>query len=564
MKILKHIVTGLAFVIFAVACNEGIDPISKVDSGPDATPPVVNIIYPTEGTQIQLPELISSINIQFEVMDDIEIESITVSIDGVEIGSFSTFVDFRRAVEELTFDNVTTGMHSLSITAKDMSGKTTTESVNFEKVAAYTPLYNGETMYLSFDGDYMNLVNFEVATKVGTPGFSDKKVIGSKSYAGATGSYITFPTEGLQGEEFSAVFWLKINAVPDRAGILVMSPVDDVNPDAQNVRTSGFRFLREAAGAMQRFKLNVGTGDADIWFDGVAAADVDPAADEWVHFAFTISATEAKVYIGGEIVKEAAFDGIDWTGCDLLSIMSGAPRFTGWNHKSDLSFMDELRLFNRELSQSEIQDIFVAEGGQSGTYTPIYDGEIFYMPFEETYTEKVTETEPIVVGTPAFDVGKVGKAYVGATDSYLEFPTTGLQGDEFSAVCWMKVNPVPDRAGILVMGPEDLANPDAQNVRTSGFRFFREAAGANQIVKLNAGTGAADSWFDGGAAAQIDPATADWVHYAFTISGTECVVYIDGEIVSQGAFTGIDWTGCDILTIMSGNPRFTGWITIQI
>jgi hypothetical protein len=265
MKILKHIVTGLAFVIFAVACNEGIDPISKVDSGPDATPPVVNIIYPTEGTQIQLPELISSINIQFEVMDDIEIESITVSIDGVEIGSFSTFVDFRRAVEELTFDNVTTGMHSLSITAKDMSGKTTTESVNFEKVAAYTPLYNGETMYLSFDGDYMNLVNFEVATKVGTPGFSDKKVIGSKSYAGATGSYITFPTEGLQGEEFSAVFWLKINAVPDRAGILVMGPVDEANPDAQNVRISGFRFFREAAGAMQRFKLNVGTGAADIW-----------------------------------------------------------------------------------------------------------------------------------------------------------------------------------------------------------------------------------------------------------------------------------------------------------
>lgn len=36
-------------------------------------------------------------------------------------------------------------------------------------------------------------------------------------------------------------------------------------------------------------------------------------------------------------------------------------------------------------------------------------------------------------------------------------------------------------------------------------------------------------------------------------------MYFDGEIVAEGEFSGIDWTGCDILSIASGAPRFTEW-----
>jgi hypothetical protein len=330
-----------------------------------------------------------------------------------------------------------------------------------------------------------------------------------------------------------------------------------------NNRKHGFRFFRENASGKQRFKLNVGTGESDSWFDGGAAADVDPSTNEWVHMAFTISGTEAVVYIDGQVVKQGALPGVDWTNCDVISIMSGAPRFTGWNHLSDLSFMDELRLFKRALTQEEIAAIIQDESGKTVGYQPIYDGEVFYMPFEGDNKEMVSGTEATMVGTTGFsDEGKQGKAYMGATDSYLTFPTANLQNDNFSAVFWMKINNVPDRAGVLIMGPEDPDNADypvKQNNRKSGFRFFREAAGTKQIFKLNTGNGTADSWFDGGAAAQVDPSTGEWVHMAFTISGTECVVYIDGEVVKQGAFDGIDWTGCDILTIGSGAPRFTGW-----
>ncbi|WP_299120783.1 LamG domain-containing protein [uncultured Winogradskyella sp.] len=552
MKNIKKYILAFATLLMLASCYEGIDPITQVDPGPDAGAPIVTIMKPSNGFEIQVAEPVTSTPIEFRVEDDIEIGSVSVSLDGQVIASFDSFLDYRIFNEEFVYDNITTGEHMLQVTATDLVGNITIATSNFSKEPPYTPLFSGETFYMNFDGSYSELISVTDATEEGNPGFAPESRVGTGAYAGADDSYLTFPTDGLLGTQFSASFWTKVNANPDRAGVLVIGPPDTGNPDAQNNRTSGFRFFRENAGGMQRFKLNVGRGAGDSWFDGGAAADVDPSADEWVHFAFTIAETEAIVYKNGEIVAQGALDGgVDWTGCDILSIMSGAPRFTGWNHKSDSGFMDDLRLFNTALSQDEI----LAMIAQSD--------EIFKLGFNGSYTDSYSDEDCTEVGNPSF-TGSGGafegsNAYLGAEDSYLTFPTEGLLSDEFSAVFRYNVNAEPDRAGVLVIGPPDTANPDAQNNRTSGFRFFRENAGGMQRFKLNAGHGAGDSWFDGGAAADLDPTNPQWLQMAFTISGTECVVYIDGQVVAQGPFAGIDWTDCDIMSIMSGAPRFTGW-----
>ncbi|MCB0586646.1 MAG: LamG domain-containing protein [Phaeodactylibacter sp.] len=563
MKLINKFLFFLLLAGFTLACNrEGIDPISPVDPGPDQGDPEVEISFPLEGSVIQVLEVVTSVNIKFEATDDIELAEVTIDFDGAQIAAFKEFLDYRRYVGEYLYDQVTDGLHTITITATDANGKTGSATVNFTKEPAYTPVYAGEVLYMPFDGDFIDLVNIRQPTVVGSPGFAGESVVGLDAYKGAADSYLTFPTDGLLDNEFSAVFWMKVNATPDRAGILVIGPPDAANPDAANNRTSGFRFFRENASGEQRFKLNVGNGAADSWFDGGDAADIVPNTGQWHHLAFTISNSQAVVYIDGEIVSQGALTGVDWTGCDVLSIMSGAPRFTGWSHFSDQSFMDELRIFNRELSQSEVKDIILTESGGGSGYTPKYDGEAFYLGFEDgEFKEMVSGQTMTVVGAPGFaGEGKVGAdAYAGATDSYLTFPADGLLGNEFSAVFWMNINAMPDRAGILVVGPPDLDNPGAENLRTSGFRFFRENAGGLQRFKLNAGNGTADSWFDGGANADVEPDTGDWNHFAFTISGSECVVYINGEIAAQGAFDGIDWTDCDLISIMSGAPHFTGW-----
>ena len=61
MKIIKNSLVFLFVLLLAIACNEGIDPISRVDPGADLTAPVVKITYPAEGLQIKRPELVSSV-----------------------------------------------------------------------------------------------------------------------------------------------------------------------------------------------------------------------------------------------------------------------------------------------------------------------------------------------------------------------------------------------------------------------------------------------------------------------------------------------------------------------
>lgn len=356
MKRYRHILLyAMAILFVAVACERDgyIDPISKVEPGPDEEAPVVEIEYPTKSTAIRVKEDVTSIDIEFEVRDDIEIQSITLEIDGTEIAELTDFKDYRRVVDEYTYDNLTNGEHTLTITAEDMSGKTTSESVDFEKIEPYETIYDGEIFYMPFDGNFMELVSITNATKEGDPGFATGKV--NQAYEGAADSYITFPSDSVENNSISASFWYNPSAAEKtRAGIMVIGPPSDNNND----RTAGFRLFREGNATSQTIKLNVGTGDGESWFDGGAAATVNPETAGWVHVAFTISTDYVTVYIDGEVVSEGEFPGISWRDCETLSIGSGAPNFSGWNHLSDVgSLYDEMRIFNKALSQQEVQTI---------------------------------------------------------------------------------------------------------------------------------------------------------------------------------------------------------------
>lgn len=541
MKGLKYIFILTVTLLLASCDRSWIDPITKVEPGSDQSAPVVTIKYPVEGTAIQVPTLIASVKIQLEVTDDIELKTVSVKIDGSEITSYNTFKDYRRLVAEYLYTNLTNGNHTLTVTGTDLENKSTTATVHFVKKPPYTPIYDGEVFFMPFDGDYMEKISFVEATRVGTPGFTGEAgaLKGVNAYKGATGAYLTFPTTGLTSGEFSAAFWYKVNASPDRSGILNASP-------AGEDRTKGFRLFREGSASEQRIKLNVGTGTAETWNDGDVIAA--PGTD-WVHIAFTVSATKCVIYINGAVAREVASGGpMDWTGCSVIGIGSGAPNFTYWNHLSDLSNYDELRMFNKALTQAEIQNIMLNDK----PYVPKYPGEVFYMPFEGNYKELISKTEATKIGTPGFDnAGKKGKAYKGAADSYLTFPTTAIKGGAWSIVFWYKVNASPDRSGII---NASVSGED----RTKGFRIFREGSATEQRIKSNVGTGTGETWNDG--AVITTPAT-DWTFVAITVSSTSSSIYFNGVLTRPASGMGAttDWTGCDVMSIGSGAPNFTYW-----
>ncbi|MFO7999865.1 MAG: LamG-like jellyroll fold domain-containing protein [Marinilabilia sp.] len=346
MKTLKHILFFSMLLFFAASCEEGIDPITKVEPGEDEEPPEVNIEYPNEGTKIMVTEEVTSIDIELEVTDDIEIDEVTVELDDEELDTFDEFKDYRRFLKTMTYEELTNGDHTLSVTATDKEGKSTTETVEFEKVPPYDPKFDGEVFYMPFDGDYMELISQEMAEVTGSPEISSDGITG-QAYAGAADSYITFPIDDLKGDGFAVSFWYKLNADPVKAGLFSISPEEED-------RTSGIRLFREGDEATQNVNLNYGLGDGESWPGGVT---LDAGTGEWVHLTVSVSETETVIYVDGEPMVEGDDGMIDWSDCEIMSIGSGSPNFDYWEHFSDESLYDEMRIFNKGLSQEEVQAI---------------------------------------------------------------------------------------------------------------------------------------------------------------------------------------------------------------
>jgi len=354
MKILKYLFIASLAMVLAVACEKkGIDPITAVDPGPDTASPAVTISYPLEGTKIRVDEAVTSINIKFVAADDIELKTVTLKLDGTDIKTFDSFLDYRRYMGDYPYNNITNGEHVLSVVATDLAGKITTQSVNFKKVAPYVPM-DGEVFYLPLDGDPFELVGKKNATVVGLPGYTTGKL--DKAYAGAKDAYITYPTAGLLGGEFSIAFWHNLNGTPQRAGIFSISRPYAVYADS--VRWKGFRIFRENSGTSQNIGVNMGITKAEVWINPAATVK---AADfgKWMHIAVSVSGTTATVYIDGVLKKTAAIKApIDWAECTSMTIASGMPNFTFWDHFSDLSLYDEIHIYKKAITQEEVTALF--------------------------------------------------------------------------------------------------------------------------------------------------------------------------------------------------------------
>lgn len=363
MKILKYIIIGSLAMVFAVACNKGIDPISYVDPGPDTVAPVVTINYPIEGTKIRVDEPVTSINIKFVAADEIEIKSISIKLDGAEIATFSSFKDYRRYMGEFQYDNITDGAHALSVTATDLTDKSTTQTVNFKKIAAYVPL-DGEVMYVPFDGDYFELVGKKELTVLGLPGFVDGKV--EQAYAGAIDAGMTYPAPAslMASSEFSLSFWYKLNGLPKRGGIISISrpntgTLTTTPPDS--TRFKGFRFFHEDNGKNENLGIDIGIGKSEQWMNPFITLKPTVAGDfgDWIHIAISISSTKAIIYVNGVSKMTANLKTpINWTDCNLISIATGVPNFIYWGHLYDMSLYDELHIFKKAITPEEVTALY--------------------------------------------------------------------------------------------------------------------------------------------------------------------------------------------------------------
>lgn len=222
---------------------------------------------------------------------------------------------------------------------------------------------DGQMFYMNFDDNYEDYQSLNKATVIGSPVFAAG--LNGNAYAGAENSYLTFGTGAMAAPLTSNMtfsFWYKVNGDVERAGLLVIAPKTEGAPaDKQNNRTAGIIIFRESAGPMQRVKAIIGNGEFDSWLDGGDKANINPANPTWKLITLVLTPEKATLYIDGEVAVSSDV-AISWKGCDIMSIGSGSPRFNEWGHKSDNSLIDELRIYNKALSASDIKTKFQAKG----------------------------------------------------------------------------------------------------------------------------------------------------------------------------------------------------------
>jgi len=113
MKIVK-ILTIVTFVIaMGFSCNKGIDPITEVAPKQDAADPTLSIKYPIDGKIVRSDQEVATVVFKVEAVDDVELKSVVLFYDDAELVTFNSFKDYRRAMIEYPFTNLTDGNHTL-------------------------------------------------------------------------------------------------------------------------------------------------------------------------------------------------------------------------------------------------------------------------------------------------------------------------------------------------------------------------------------------------------------------------------------------------------------------
>lgn len=349
-NILNIILAGM--LVSLASCSDGyIDDITPVAQGTDSSAPQIVITSPSGNLTIPFTDTKTNIKFEYKVSDDIEIGNIEILLDGVKLSTYTSFKDYRVFIDSYAYNNLGLGNHTFTVNAKDLAGKSSTKSITFNIDNKYTPLF-GEKVFIPFFGGnlFTDIVAGKAPAVKGTPSTVATGYAGA-AYHGATDSYISLPLSGLYSSNgISFTFWYKVDATPNRSGIIT---INDDNDDTNENRTGGLRLFREGSASSQTIKLNVGTGSGESWNDGGNIA-VD---GKWVHVAVTVSSTESKIYFNGVLQRTATYTTpFNFSSSSTVVIGSGAPSFTYWDHKSDLSLIDEVRIYDKALSETEVAD----------------------------------------------------------------------------------------------------------------------------------------------------------------------------------------------------------------
>lgn len=151
-------------------------------------------------------------------------------------------------------------------------------------------------------------------------------------------------------EEISLECWVYINALDDSWNRIVS--IDDTDFGNQNVVTLYYDDDDNQRGFFVR-----ASGESCDAAQDLIQEDIP--TEEWLHLVGTWDGETAKYYENGELKKEYSLSGAIQGGNLLLGI---GDRADGENADTVQGFIDEVRIYERALSEAEVRQNYRAEG----------------------------------------------------------------------------------------------------------------------------------------------------------------------------------------------------------
>src|SRR5438552_1500221 len=317
----------------------------------DNTPPGVSITAPAVGATV-----VGTVNVTADASDDVSVAGVQFLLDGVALGAEQTSGPFSLA---WTSGSAADGAHTLSARARDAVGNTMVAAnvavtVSNAPSSPPPPSPSGLVAAYSF-GEGAGTVVTD-ASGNGNTGSLGSGV--TWTAAGRFGSALAF-----NGASFvtipSAASLNLTTAMTLEAWVYPTGNLYKWNAVLMKEQPGEFLYaLYSGSSSHRRPYVYFNTSTTSAGEQGASGSKWLPF-NAWSHLAGTYDGASLKLYVNGQLVRSQAVSGPIAT--------STGPLLIGGNSIWDQYFegrIDEVRIYNRALSESEIQvDMNTAVGG---------------------------------------------------------------------------------------------------------------------------------------------------------------------------------------------------------
>jgi hypothetical protein len=343
-----YVDTGFAtgtyyYVVTAQDAVDNVGPKSNeatANATADATPPTVSLSTPTLGAVVS-----GSVPVTASAADDVGVAGVQFLMDGASLGAEDQVPPYA-----VTWNTALTinGPHTLSARARDARGNTTISAdlpVTVSNTAAPTGLVasyafdEGAGTFALDSTSFRNRGTVTNATWTGS-GHSD----GALSFDG-TSDYVRVPNSpsvNVAGNGLTIEMWAFLNPNSSTDYVLLGKPW---TTGATGIPPYQFGLEYDANGF----------NSFDFYFGDAASVShgpysIFPAESIWTHVAYTLDGTTVKGYLDGVLkLQTSVAAGIQARATDLLIGVDGQLS------QSMNGRLDDVRIYNRALTQAEIQ-----------------------------------------------------------------------------------------------------------------------------------------------------------------------------------------------------------------